>query len=173
MAEDFSHSFLIAKSRIAHGFMLAGVLAVIGIWALLFADPQITGGPLLGLVNLGIAGGIAFHIWRLSRDKRPRLVIDQKGIWFRDWKLNPVPWSQIESTLQKGGRLQAFLCLKLHDPEGLFSSLTAKQRGKARANRLIRPPLLMIPAHSVDADFSEIRAAIDDGKMRADSAALA
>ena len=173
MAEDFSHSFPIARSRVTHGFMLAGVLAAIGIWASLFADPQITGGPLLGLVNLGLAGGIAFHIWRLSRNKRPRLVIDQRGIWFRDWKLDPVPWSQIEGTLQKGGRLQAFLCLQLRDPEGLFSSLPAEQRGKAQANRLIRPPLLMIPAHSVDADFSEIRAAIDDGKMRADNASLA
>jgi hypothetical protein len=173
LVEDFSYGFPIAKSRITHGFMLAGVLAAIGIWASLFADPQITGGPLLGLVNLGLAGGIAFHIWRLSRNKRPRLVIDQRGIWFRDWKLDPVPWSQIEGTLQKGGRLQAFLCLQLRDPEGLFSSLPAEQRGKAQANRLIRPPLLMIPAHSVDADFSEIRAAIDNGKMRADSASLA
>lgn len=173
MAENFSHSFHIARSRVQHGYMLAGVLAAIGIWASLFADSQITGGPLLGFVNLGLAGGIAFHIWRLSRDKRPRLVIDQRGIWFRDWKLDPVPWSQIESTLQKGGRLQAFLCLKLRDPEGLFSSLPAEQRGKALANRLIRPPLLMIPAHSVDANFGEIRAAIDDGKMRTDSASLA
>ena len=173
MAEDFSHSFHIARSRVQHGYMLAGVLAAIGIWASLFADPQITGGPLLGLVNLGLSGGIAFYIWRLSRDKRPRLVIDQRGIWFRDWNLDPVPWSQIESTLQKGGRLQAFFCLQLRDPEGLFSSLPAEQRGKAQANRLIRPPLLMIPAHSVDADFSEIRAAIDDDKMRTDSASLA
>jgi len=173
MAEDFSHSFHIARSRVQHGYMLAGVLAAIGIWASLFADPQITGGPLLGLVNLGLAGGIAFHIWRLSRDKRPRLVIDQRGIWFRDWNLDPVPWSQIEGTLQKGGRLQAIICLQLRDPEGLFSSLPTEKRGKALANRLIRPPLLMIPAHSVDADFGEIRAAIDDGKMRADSASLA
>jgi len=173
MAEDFSRSFHIARSRVQHGYMLAGVLAAIGIWASLFADPQITGGPLLGLVNLGLAGGIAFHIWRLSRDKRPRLVIDQRGIWFRDWNLDPVPWSQIEGTLQKGGRLQAIICLQLRDPEGLFSSLPTEKRGKALANRLIRPPLLMIPAHSVDADFGEIRAAIDDGKMRADSASLA
>ena len=173
MAEDFSHSFHIARSRVQHGYMLAGVLAAIGIWASLFADPQITGGPLLGIFNLTLAGGIVFHIWRLSRDKRPRLVIDQRGIWFRDWNLDPVPWSQIESTLQKGGRLQAFLCLRLRDPEGLFSSLSAEQRGKAQANRLIRPPLLMIPAHSVDADFGEISAAIDDGKMRTDSASLA
>ena len=173
MAEDFSRSFTIARSRIMHGFMLAGVLAVIGIWALLFAEPQVTGGPLLGIFNLALAGGIAFYIWRLLRDKRPRLVIDQKGVWFRDWNLDPVPWSHIEGTLQKGGRLQAFLCLQLRDPEGLFSSLPTEKRGKALANRLIRPPLLMIPAHSVNADFSEVSAAIDDGKIRTDSASLA
>jgi len=169
MAEDFSHSFPIARSRIQHGLMLAAVLAVIGLWALLFADPEITGGPLIGIIILGLAGGIAFYIWRLSRDKRPRLLVDRQGVWFRDWNLDPVPWSQIENTLQKGGRLQALFCLQLRDAEGLFSALPAERRNKALANRLIRPPLLMIPAHSVDADFGEIRAAIEDGRARAGS----
>lgn len=160
---DFHYSFRIAKSRIQHGFLLAAVLAAIGLAALFLADPAVTGGPLVGLFNLCLAAGVAFYNWRLVRDPQPRLLIDAQGIWFRDWALDPIPWAQVADTLQQGGRIQAFFCIRLRDAEALLAALPQDRRAAVARNRLIRPPLLMIPAHSVEADFPTLRAAIEEG----------
>jgi len=167
MADDLCYRFRIAKSRIQHGFLLAAVLAFIGLAALLLAGPEVTGGPLLGIVNLCLAAGVAAYNWRLAQDRQPRLQIDRRGVWFRDWELDPVPWPQIAETLHHGGRLQAFFCIRLRDAEALLAALPPERRRKAEGNRLIRPPLLMIPAHSVEADFPSIRAAVEEVRQRA------
>jgi hypothetical protein len=169
MAGHLLYSFGIAKSRIQHGFLLAAVLGAIGVWALFLADPGTTGGPLLGLVNLCLAASVALYNWRQLRDRQPRLVIDDIGVWYRDWDLDPVRWQDIADHLQMGGRLQAFFCLRLRDPDGFLSRLPPDRRAKMDKNPLIQAPLLKIPAHSVDADFSTIREAVDDGLARARS----
>jgi len=166
MGGAFRQSYGIARSRIQHGFVLAAVLAVIGAWALCLADPTVTGGPVLGFVNLCLAAGIAFYNWRQAQDRQPRLVIDDRGVWFRDWALDPVHWRDIAGSLQTGGRLQAFFCIRLRDPDGFLAALPEERRSKAEKNPLIRPPLLKIPAHSVDADFPTLRAAIEEGLRR-------
>ena len=117
MAENFCHSFPIAKSRIQHGFLLAAVLGLIGLWALFFADAAITGGPLLGLVNLGLAGGIALYNWRLAQDRRPRLQIDQQGSGTGTGRSTPFPGRRSRTPFKRVAACRLFFA---------FASVTPK-----------------------------------------------
>ena len=158
--EHGTREFRIARAKLKHGALLAAVLAVIGLWALSPFGPEFADAALIGVINLALAAGVAFHIWRSARDPSPRMMVGHEGIWFRDWGLPGVPWEQIADAYLDGARFYSFISIELRDFDGLLAGIDERERTKLRANRLVKPPRLIIPDSTLDAQLSEILDAI-------------
>ncbi len=152
--------FHTSRTRVQHGILLSVMLALVGVWALLFAGPSVRDAELVGAVALALAAVVSFVVLRNARDIRERMVLSGEGVWFRDWEVGPVPWAAIDDAYTGGSRLQAFVCLHLRDPDGFLAGLPEAERKALRRNRLYRPPELRIPHGALDAPLAEILAAI-------------
>ncbi len=152
--------FHASRTRVQHGILLSVLLALVGLWALLFAGPSVRDAEWVGGVALTIAAVMLFMVLRNARGAAARMVLDGDGIWFRDWEIGPVPWAAIDDTYTSGSRLQAFVVLPLRDADAFLAALPPAERKALRANRLYRAPELRIPHGALDASFDEILAAI-------------
>lgn len=164
MQEGFRKEFGLARSKIQHGLLLGAVLAVIGFAVLIFGPGAVPDAVLIGIVNLAIATGILVYNLRAASDTTPRLIVDRRGIWFREWGLDPIPWSEIADVGTTGARVQAYVVVTLRDPERLLQRLPEDSRRKLKSNRLVRLPELRIPHGAVEATLDEIVAAIEAGR---------
>ncbi len=152
--------FRTSRTRVQHGILLSVVLALIGLGTLLFGGPSVRDAELVGAVALAMSAAILFVVLRSARDTQARMVLDRDGIWFRDWEIGPVPWAAIDDAYTSGSRLQAFVSLRLRDPEGFLAGLPEAECKALRGNRLAKMPELRIPHGALDAPFDEILAAI-------------
>jgi xanthine/CO dehydrogenase XdhC/CoxF family maturation factor len=143
--------FRASRTRTQHGFLLGAVLALVGLGTLLFAGPSVPDAELVGAVAVAL---------RNARDATARMVLAGEGIWFRDWGIGPVPWAAIDDAYTSGSRLQAFVSLRLRDPDGFLASLPDTERVKLKGNRLYRSPDLRIPHGALDAPLDQVLAAI-------------
>lgn len=149
-----------SRSRVQHGLLLSALLALVGLWALLFAGPSVRDAELVAGVALAMSAVMAFVVLRKARDTSARLVLDGTGIWFRDWEIGLVPWAAIDDAYTSGSRMQAYVSLCLRDPDGFLAGLPATERKALRGNRLAKMPELRIPHGVLNASFDEILAAI-------------
>jgi hypothetical protein len=159
----FPVTYRVAPGKLKHGLLIAGLLALVGLWLIFFAGPSVAHSELAGSANLVLAAGLVALAVRRARDPRPLLVLDQRGIWYRDWELDPIAWDRIAGVTLGGSRLQSFACLEIKDPRVLIEGLSPEQRRKAEANRLVRPPRLLVPNGALDAPLPDIVAAIRSG----------
>jgi hypothetical protein len=151
-----------SRARAQHGLLLGAVLASIGIGVLLFGAGSVPDSGLIGAINLAIAAGLVVFALRTARDRTPHLILDRRGIWYRDWGIGPVPRSQIADVYASGARVQAFVTIELCDAEKFLARLPRDQARRLKANRLARLPELRIPNGALDAPFHEIVAAIQE-----------
>jgi len=151
------------RTRAQHGMLLSAVLAAIGLASLLIAGPAAPDAELAGAVALLLSLGVLIVVMRNARDRRPRLVLDRDGVWFRDWDIAAVPWAAIDTVLTSGSRLQAFITLSLRDPERFLNALPPAERAGLTSNRLFRRPELRIPHNALDAPLDEVLAALRSG----------
>ena len=152
--------FRASRTRVQHGILLGGVLALVGLGTLLFAGPSVPDSELVGAVALALSAVILFVVWRNAGDLSARMVLADEGVWFRDWGIGPVSWAAIDDAYTSGSRLQAFVSLRLRDPDGFLANLSDAERKALRGNRLARLPELRIPHGALDAPLDEILAAI-------------
>ncbi len=152
--------FRASRARVQHGTLLCVMLALVGLWALLFAGPSVRDAELVGAVALAMSAVMSFVVLRKARDTSARMVLDGTGVWFRDWEIGPVPWTAIDDAYTSGSRMQAFISLRLRDPDGFLAALPEAERKTGRGNRLYRSPELRGPHGALDASFDEILAAI-------------
>jgi hypothetical protein len=152
--------FRASRIRVEHGILLGVVLALIGSGTLLFAGSSVPDAEIVGTVALGLSAVILLVVWRSARDTSARMVLDDVGIWFRDWKIGTVPWDAFDDAYPSGSRLQAFASLHLRDPDGFLASLPESERKTLRVNRLARLPEMRIPHGAVDAPLDEVLTAI-------------
>ncbi len=152
--------FRASRTRIQHGFLLGAVLALVGLGTLLFAGPSVPDAELVGAVALALSAVMLFVALRNARDASARMVLAGEGIWFRDWGIGPVPWAAIDDAYTSGSRMQAFVSLRLRDPDGFLAALPEAESKALRANRLARLPELRIPHGALDVPLDQVLAAI-------------
>ena len=148
------------RAKTQHGMLLSAVLAVIGLGVLTLGPASIPDSGLIGAVNLALAAGVLIVVVRAGRDRRPRMVIDPEGLWYRDWKIGKVAWTQVAGASLGGSRLMSFVVLRLHDPDGFVATLPQAERASLRSNRLVRLPELRIPNGAVETSLDELLATI-------------
>lgn len=161
--QEFPRTYKISRTKLQQGFLLGGVLAIIGIVILVVGRQVIPDAILIGIGHIVVGGGVIGWCNYLTRDTRPRLVLDADGVWYRDWKTRPIPWQQIRGVSTTGSRMSSFVCIEVRDEQTLLHIIPEGDRQKFKSNRLVRLPKLFIPNNSVDAPFNELVDAIKAG----------
>jgi len=159
-ADGGRREYLGGRSKTRHGMFLGAFLAVIGLGVLALGTPLIPDPGLIGAVNLALAAGVLIVVVRAGHDRRPRLVIDTDGLWYRDWNMGKVAWTQVAAAYIGGSRLMRFVVLRLRDPEGFVAALSQAERASIRSNRLVRLPDLRIPNGVLETSLDELLATI-------------
>ncbi len=97
---------------------------------------------------------------RQSITKEARLTVDAEGVWFRDWRMDTVPWHEIADVYVSGSRLKSTICIELKDPKGFAQRLPKDQRARLWRNPLVRMPVLRISPKMIDAPAETILEAL-------------
>lgn len=140
--------------------LLAGSLGFVALGIfLLTIDPPDLKRTLAGVAGIVVFG--AFFLIGLARvrDQGVEIRVDQRGIWWKRWSDDTIPWSAIERITVGEIRGQRFACLFLRYA-GAYRSATLM--GKlASANKAMGFGDIAINTGSTDASFADLMAAID------------
>jgi hypothetical protein len=109
---------------VSAGFVAVGTLLVM-------RTPNQTVGW-ANVVFFGVCA--ATFLWQVV-DARPRLVIDERGVFDRTLGVGVIPWSEIEAVDPRAMMGQQFVSLTLRDPSLLTRRLPQWRRTLTRANR--------------------------------------
>ena len=150
-----------------HGLIIVGLLAAVGIIALLSAGPGLPDGAMIGSVALALSAGFALHVLRSTSAPGAILTIDREGIWFRDWGLPKVPWRHVAGIQVAGIRLHLLIRIDLVDGEAFLAGLDAAQRRTTSA--LVRPDGLSAPAGAFQAPIGDVVVALREAHEAAAS----
>lgn len=89
----------------------------------------------VGWMSITFFGGCAaVFVWQLL-DSRPRLIIDDRGIFDRTLGVGVIPWSEIVDAFPRTIASCRFVCLVLRQPEEYLSRLPRRRRPFASLNR--------------------------------------
>ena len=159
MAEP-SHQLTFAASpgKRRHGLIVAGLLAAVGVIALIAAGEALPDGVMIGSLALVLAAGFAVHVLRSTGAAGDVLTIDSEGVWFRDWNLPKVPWRHVAGIHVAGIRLRLLIHIDLIDGEAFLAGLDGAPRRPA--NPLVRPDRLVAPGSAFDAPIGDVVVAL-------------
>jgi hypothetical protein len=162
-ADNAHREFRGAKTKVWHGVLLGAVLAVIGLAVMTFSGSSIPNAELIGAVILVLAAVVLAVGLRGALDRQARLVLDGGGVWYCEWGIGAVPWSEIAHATLGGGGMKPYLGIELRDPMGFMAGLTASEQEHLHHNHLVRLPVLLVPQGALDASLDEILAAVESG----------
>jgi hypothetical protein len=145
------------------GFVGAGVAYIL----LVRSDPL--GSICMGGCTLFFAFCAVGLLWMLI-DRRPRIVLDQYGIFDRKIGVGRIAWSDIihayivTLSARIGG--QEFICLEVRNEEEYLQKAWAIKRFQAAGNRWLGFPPLVVNVTGTDADAHNVLALIWEFKRR-------
>ena len=134
--------FVARNSRTRLVLMLVGSLLFVGIglWMVgAFGEPpqgsgRAAGKNWVGWIAIPFFGAIALAIVGRLRDGREQLVVDERGIVWRPWSADVIPWSEIERIVERHVARQVMFGVHLRDPSRCpptrwTGRIAARQRG--------------------------------------------
>ncbi len=148
-------SFAGSPGKRRHGLIISGLLAVVGIVAMI---SSIADGMMIGAAALAMAALFALHVLRTTGGADAVMTIDGDGVWFRDWDLPKVPWRHIGGIHVAGIRLRLLIHIDLIDGEAFLAGLDGAPRRPA--NPLVRPDRLTAPGGAIDAPIGDVVVAL-------------
>ncbi len=126
-------------------FLLLGSLLFVGLGILFsVAFPRElykevpSGGVLLriiGIISILFFGACGIEIIRQMLDTRPRLIIDDRGIFDRTLSTPLIPWSSISDAQIMQIRRSKFIAPRLRDEEERYNALSPLRRMMSSANQ--------------------------------------
>lgn len=136
-------SLRIEASRSRYALLLAAALAFVAVAALILARGARPEAALLGnsfetfVSGAGIAffGVCALVLARQLFDSRPRIVIDDAGVFDRTLGVGVIPWDEIRGAQLRHIGGHPFVSLELRDEESWLARLRPMHRRLAAANR--------------------------------------
>ena len=129
-----------ARGRFA-SLLLIDVVLLLASLALL-AQPQVRAAPsapLGWLATIALAGGVPLLLAQLL-DTRPHLVVDERGIWYRPFGLDFIPWTAITGVSLESVIGATIIRLELDDPERWLAQSSPAHRVVAWLNRALGFP---------------------------------
>ena len=105
------------------GFVVGGIFLIIKGEAVLIGWASI----------IFFGGGIPLFLWQLM-DSRPRLIIDDEGVYDRTLKIGKISWEDVEGGYVKNISGSNFICLELKNEEKYLSQLNSIGKAAVSAN---------------------------------------
>ena len=149
----------VGKSKAQHGLLLALVFTVSGLGVAFLAAESVPNRDWAGTLLVALGLGFGVHAWRRARDRSPHLRIDEDGIWFREWGVT-VPWREVGQVYPAGSRMQAFVAIRIADPERFVAGLSPGAARRLRGHRLWKSPELRIPNGATALSHHDLLAAL-------------
>ncbi len=125
----------------------------------------------IGWMSIILFGGCGLvFIWQLL-DSRPRLIIDDRGVFDRTLGIGAIPWSEIADAYPRTIASSSFVCLVLRQPERFLSLLPRRRRAFASLNQQLGFTDFSINLTGVAVDPAEVcelilkRASLDHGHL--------
>ncbi|GGA37572.1 hypothetical protein GCM10010981_28410 [Dyella nitratireducens] len=104
---------------------------------------------------LFFGAGIPLFLWQLL-DARPRLVIDDQGVFDRTLGVGVIPWSEITGAYVRSVNSADFICLELRDPTPWLQRLSPIKRAMVSANEAMGFTALNLNLSGVAADVQQV-----------------
>lgn len=82
---------------------------------------------------LFFGAGVPLFVKQLL-DARPRVILDESGVFDRTLGVGTIPWDEITGAYVKAIHGNAFVCLEMHRPDHWLQSAFAAQRALVAAN---------------------------------------
>ncbi len=133
-----------ARRRFAFLLLVDAVLLLLSL--ALLAQPQVRAEPsaLLGLLaTIVLAAGVPLLLAQLL-DTRPHLVVDERGIWYRPFGLDFIPWTAIAGVRLKPVIGASLICLELDDPQRWLAQASSVYRAAAWLNQALGFPIFCL-----------------------------
>ncbi len=162
-ADNAYREFRAAQTKVRSGVLLGAVLAAIGLAVMTFGASSISNAERIGAVILALAAVVLAVVLRGALDRRARLVLDEGGVWYRDWGIGTVPWREIAHASLGGTRTKTYVGIELRDTASFLAGLTASERKHLHHNRLVRLPVLQVPQGALDATLDEVLVVVQSG----------
>lgn len=89
-------------------------------------------------------------------DSRPRLVIDDEGVFDRTLRCGKIPWTDMMGARLQIIGSQPFICLELRDEERHLAAISPTRRALVAANRALGFSAFSLNLPQVDADPQEV-----------------
>lgn len=135
---------VVANARGRYAAMLLGALAFVAMGALMvLRQPGLESYLIGGASIVFFGGGAVLFVFQLI-DRRPRLILDDEGLYDRTLGVGVIPWRDIADAQLVSVRGHAFVCLHLRNPEHWIGRLSAGQRRLAALNQRMGFALLNV-----------------------------
>ncbi|MFZ5638983.1 MAG: STM3941 family protein [Pseudomonadota bacterium] len=137
--------------------LLACGFVALGAFLLVAGDDDARSVAILCILFFG-ACALTF-VWQIV-DRRPRLILDDVGVFDRTLRVGRIPWSDIEDAYSASIHRQDFVCLILRDEAQWVAKLPPLQRRLVAANRALGFSGLNLNLSGLEADASTVLALI-------------
>ena len=149
----FSPWRLIFLILLCFGFMAISLM-LLGV----FGDGSRHGLGWSGWIGLAFFGPAAAILIRRVSDRRPQIVVDHRGLYWRQWSDEIIPWREFESVAVHQVNRQKLLSLSLRDPEA--HPPTTPLGKLARYNEALGFAHVTLSAQGLDCSFDQLHEAI-------------
>jgi hypothetical protein len=112
----------------------------------LLAQPQVRATPSAWLGRLTVillVLGVPMLLGPIF-DKRPYLIVNERGIWYRSFGLGYIPWKSITDITLKSVAGTPIICLELDQPEQWRARLSSAHRVVATLNGALGFPVFCL-----------------------------
>ncbi|WP_333677478.1 STM3941 family protein [Dyella sp.] len=146
---------VINASRLKYALLLLVAVGFVFAGAFMVAFDAAT-EAWLGWANIVLFGAcIPLFLWQLL-DARPRLVMDEQGIFDRTLGVGVIPWSEITGAYLRSIMSVDFICLELRDPLQWLQRLSPAKRAVVRANEAMGFSALNVSLGGLEADAQQV-----------------
>jgi hypothetical protein len=110
-----------------------------------------------GWIGLAFFGPAAVILIRRVSDRRPQIIADQRGLYWRQWSGQTIPWEEFDSIEVQHISGQRLLGLNLRDPDA--HPPTTPLGKLARYNEQLGFAHVTLSAQGLDRSFDEMHGA--------------
>jgi len=127
----------IKKSKQNYIFPLIGAIGFVVAGLFIILTSNSSGDRWIGWISIIFFGsGIPLFIKEMLESK-PRMIINDQGIFDRTFGIGTIPWSEITGAFIKSIKGNDFICLELRNPKMWSNQLSGIKKASASANKAL------------------------------------
>ncbi len=143
-----------ARGRLVGMLLIAGAFATIGVFMLF--DRAKPSTVWVGALNVLVFGSGVLIFARQVLDRRPRVVIDDAGVFDRTLGVGVIAWDQIDDARMASAGEHVFVCLVLKDATRYTRTQSPLRRWMTHGNRALGFTALSINLIGTSAEPADV-----------------